>query len=160
VLEIDSPSKLPDPGRIVKIEEPIIRAMISDERGIYRAPAGHCSKKSIGIQLGFEYLTTKRVLADLRASAGQKSLWISTTGLKSLSRGYASLDYEFTGYREGDLEKLDILVAGEQVDALSISVHRDVAYERDGLWLEKNAQAHARGQLFEVGHSGQRSEIR
>jgi GTP-binding protein LepA len=147
VLEIDSPSKLPEPGRIERIEEPIIRAMImtNDE---YVGPLLALLEEKRGKQIGFEYLTPKRVLLTYELPLAEIMLDFYDR-LKSLSRGYASLDYELVGYREADLVKLDILVAGEQVDALSLIVHRDQAYHRGRALVEKMRQLIPR-QLFEV----------
>ena len=147
VIEIDSPSKLPDPGLIDKIEEPIIRAMIMTNEE-YLGPLLALLEEKHGIQLGFEYLTTKRVLLTYELPLGEIVLDFYDR-LKSLSRGYASLDYELTGYREGDLVKLDVLVAGEPVDALSIIVHRDQAFIRGRTLVEKMRKLIPR-QLFEV----------
>src|SRR5689334_6065847 len=145
--EIDSPAKLPDPGRIEKIEEPIIRAMImsNDE---YVGPLFALLEEKRGTQLGFEYLTPTRVLLTYELPLAEIMLDFYDR-LKSLSRGYASFDYELTGYREGELVKLDIMVAGEQVDALSSIVHRDHAYQRGRALVEKMRQLIPR-QMFEV----------
>jgi GTP-binding protein LepA len=147
IIEIDSPAKLPDPGRIEKIEEPIIRAMImtNDE---YVGPILGLLEEKRGSQLGFEYLTPKRVLLTYELPLAEIMLDFYDR-LKSISRGYASLDYELIGYRESDLVKLDILVAGEPVDALSIIVHRDQAYARGRALVEKMRELIPR-QLFEV----------
>lgn len=147
VIEIDSPAKLPDPGRIEKIEEPIIRAMImtNDE---YVGPILALLEEKRGSQLGFEYLTPKRVLLTYELPLAEMMLDFYDR-LKSISRGYASLDYELIGYRESDLVKLDILVAGEPVDALSIIVHRSQAYARGRALVEKMRELIPR-QLFEV----------
>jgi GTP-binding protein LepA len=147
VLEIDSPSKLPEPGRIERIEEPIIRAMImtNDE---YVGPLLALLEEKRGKQIGFEYLTPRRVLLTYELPLAEIMLDFYDR-LKSLSRGYASLDYELIGYREADLVKLDILVAGEQVDALSLIVHRDQAYHRGKALVEKMRELIPR-QLFEV----------
>ena len=147
VLEIDSPSKLPDPGKIEKIEEPIIRAMImsNDE---YVGPLFALLEEKRGTQLGFEYLTPKRVLLTYELPLAEIMLDFYDR-LKSLSRGYASFDYEVTGFREGKLVKLDILVAGEEVDALSLIIHNDNAYSRGRSLVEKMRQLIPR-QLFEV----------
>src|SRR5262249_35473574 len=147
VAEIDSPSKLPDPGRIEIIEEPIIRAMImsNDE---YVGPLFALLEEKRGTQLGFEYLTQKRVLLTYELPLSEIMLDFYDR-LKSLSRGYASFDYELIGYREGDLVKLDILVANGAVDALSLIVHRDHAYQRGRSLVEKMRQLIPR-QLFEV----------
>jgi GTP-binding protein LepA len=147
VTEIDSPSKLPDPGRIAKLEEPIIRAMImtNDE---FVGPILGLLEERRGSQLGFEYLTPKRVLLTYELPLGEIMMDFYDR-LKSLSRGYASLDYELIGYRDADLVKLDILVAGEQVDALSLIVHRDQAYNRGRTLVEKMRALIPR-QLFEV----------
>jgi GTP-binding protein LepA len=147
VMEIDSPAKLPDPGRIQKIEEPIIRAMIMTNDECVGPILGLLEEKR-GSQLGFEYLTPKRVLLTYELPLAEIMLDFYDR-LKSISRGYASLDYELIGYRESDLVKLDILVAGEPVDALSIIVHRSQAYARGRALVEKMRQLIPR-QLFEV----------
>jgi GTP-binding protein LepA len=147
VLEIDSPSKLPDPGRIETIEEPIIRAMIMSNDD-YVGPLFALLEEKRGTQLGFEYLTPKRVLLTYELPLAEIMLDFYDR-LKSLSRGYASFDYELTGYREGKLVKLDILVAGESVDALSLIVHNETAYQRGRALVEKMRQLIPR-QLFEV----------
>ncbi|HJQ23691.1 MAG TPA: translation elongation factor 4 [Blastocatellia bacterium] len=146
-FEIDSPSRLPDPGKIETIEEPIIRAMImtNDE---FVGPLFALLDEKRGTQLGFEYLTPKRVLLTYELPLSEIMLDFYDR-LKSLSRGYASFDYELTGYREGELVKLDILVAGEQVDALSSIIHRDHAYQRGRALVEKMRQLIPR-QMFEV----------
>ncbi|MEW6206970.1 MAG: translation elongation factor 4 [Acidobacteriota bacterium] len=147
VTEIDSPSKLPDPGKIERIEEPIIRAMImtNDE---YVGPLFALLEEKRGTQMGFEYMTPKRVLLTYELPLAEIMLDFYDR-LKSLSRGYASFDYELTGYREGKLVKLDILVAGEQVDALSLIVHQESAYQRGRALVERMRQLIPR-QLFEV----------
>ncbi|HSE99048.1 MAG TPA: translation elongation factor 4 [Blastocatellia bacterium] len=146
-LEIDSPSKLPDPGKIEKIEEPIIRAMIMSNEE-YVGPLFALLEEKRGTQLGFEYPTPKRVLLTYELPLAEIMLDFYDR-LKSLSRGYASFDYDLTGYREGKLVKLDILVAGEAVDALSLIVHQDNAYARGRSLVEKMRQLIPR-QLFEV----------
>jgi len=147
VIEIDSPAKLPDASRIQKIEEPILRAMImtNDE---YIGPILKLLEEKRGQQVSFEYLTTTRVLLTYDVPLNEIVLDFYDR-LKSVSRGYASLDYHFLGYKESSLVKLDILVAGEPVDALSIIVHRDHAYSRGRALVEKMRQLIPR-QLFEV----------
>jgi GTP-binding protein LepA len=146
-FEIDSPSRLPDPGKIETIEEPIIRAMImtNDE---FVGPLFALLEEKRGTQLGFEYMTPKRVLLTYELPLSEIMLDFYDR-LKSSSRGYASFDYELTGYRAGELVKLDIMVAGEQVDALSSIVHRDHAYGRGRALVEKMRQLIPR-QMFEV----------
>ena len=128
VQEIDSPAKLPDAGRIKMIEEPVITAMIL-------TPAEHvggilklCQDKR-GVQKTLEYLASDRVLVTYELPFNEVVLDFYDK-LKTISRGYASLDYHVTGYWPSPLVKLDILVNGDPVDALSIIVHRDMAYER------------------------------
>jgi GTP-binding protein LepA len=147
VQEIDSPAKLPDPGRIDTIEEPVITAMIL-------TPAEHvggilqlCQDKR-GAQQSLEYLASDRVLVTYELPFNEVVLDFYDK-LKTISRGYASLDYHVTGYWPSPLVKLDILVNGEPVDALSIIVHRDMAYERGRALASKMRQLIPR-QMFEV----------
>ena len=135
VTEIDSPSKMPDPGRIAKIEEPIIRATIltPDE---YLGGILALLEEKRGVQKGFEYITPNRVMLTYELPLNEIVLDFYDR-LKSSSRGYASLDYHLAGYWESDLVKLDILVAGEPVDALSLILHRDTAAAKAGRWRQK-----------------------
>ncbi len=133
--EIDSPAKLPDAGLIKLIEEPVITAMIL-------TPAEHvggilqlCQDKR-GVQRTLEYLSSDRVLVTYELPFNEVVLDFYDR-LKTISRGYASLDYHVTGYWPSPLVKLDILVNGDPVDALSIIVHRDTAYERGRLLASK-----------------------
>jgi GTP-binding protein LepA len=147
VLEVDSPSRLPDPVKIEKIEEPMIRALImcNDE---YVGPLFALLEEKRGTQLGFEYPAPKRVLLTYELPLAEIMLDFYDR-LKSVSRGYASFDYEFTDYKAGDMIKLDIMVAGEQVDALSLIVHKDFAYARGRALVDKMRQLIPR-QMFEV----------
>src|SRR5436853_4759611 len=123
--EIDSPAKMPDAVRIAKIEEPVIRAVIltPDE---YLGGILPLLEEKRGTQKGFEYIAANRVMLTYELPLNEIVLDFYDR-LKSVSRGYASLDYNLEGYRESDLVKLDILVAGEPVDALSLIMHRDTA---------------------------------
>jgi GTP-binding protein LepA len=147
VMEIDNPSKMPPPGDIVKFEEPIIQAMImTNEEFIGNILALLDEKR--GLQKGFEYITPTRVLLTYELPLNEIVLDFFDR-LKSSSRGYASLDYHFDGYREADLVKLDILVAGEPVDALTLIVHKDAAYARGRSLVDRMRKLIPR-QLFEV----------
>jgi GTP-binding protein LepA len=147
VLEIDSPSRLPDPGKIAMIEEPYIRAMImcNDE---FIGQLFTLLEEKRGVQISFEYPAPKRVLLTYEIPLAEIMLDFYDR-LKTVSRGYASFDYELIGYREGDMVKLDVLVAGEPVDALSLIVHTDFAYSRGRVLVEKMRKLIPR-QLFEV----------
>ena len=125
VQEIDSPAKLPDAGRIEKIEEPVITAMILTPSTHVGGILELCQEKR-GIQKGLEYLSSDRVLVTYELPFNEVVLDFYDR-LKTISRGYASLDYHVTGYWESPLVKMDILVNEEPVDALSIIVHRDAA---------------------------------
>ena len=146
VLDIDNPSKLPTPDRIEQMEEPYVRSSVfvptefmtavyklaQDKRGEHRSLEYH--GKRVHIRFDFP-------LAEIVVDFYDK--------LKSISKGYASFDYEFADFRPSDLVKLDILLNGDPVDALSIIVHRDKAYERGKVLVEKLRAVIPR-QLFEV----------
>jgi GTP-binding protein LepA len=147
VMEIDNPTKFPDTQSIASIEEPIITAMImsSDE---FVGPILKLAEDKRGAQKGFEYVAQNRVLFTYEMPLNEIVLDFYDR-LKSVSRGYASFDYHFSGYKAADLVKLDILVSGEPVDALSWIVHRDFAYQRGKALVEKMRELIPR-QMFEV----------
>ena len=147
VTEIDSPAKMPDPGRIVKIEEPAIRAVILTPEDHLGGILALLEEKR-GQQKGFEYITSNRVMLTYELPLNEIVLDFYDR-LKSTSRGYASLDYHLAGYWESDLVKLDVLVAGEPVDALSLVLHRDTAAAKGRLLAAKMKELIPR-QLFEV----------
>jgi len=128
VLEVDNPTKFPSPNLIEKIEEPVIRAMIITSEDSVGAVLQLCEDKR-GVQKNFEYLSPTRVMVTYDLPLNEIVLDFYDR-LKSVSRGYASLDYQLAGYQEADLVKLDVLVGGEPVDALTLVCHRDQSYER------------------------------
>jgi GTP-binding protein LepA len=147
VQEIDSPAKLPDPGRITKLEEPIITAMILTPSEFVGPILQLCQDKR-GIQKKLEYLKSDRVLITYELPFNEVVMDFYDK-LKTMSRGYASLDYHVTGYWESPLVKMDILVNGDPVDALSIIVHRDAAYDRGRALAAKMRELIPR-QMFEI----------
>ena len=147
VTEIDSPAKMPDPGRIAKIEEPVISAVILTPDEFLGGILPLLEEKR-GMQKGFEYITSNRVMLTYELPLNEIVLDFYDR-LKSVSRGYASLDYNLSGYWESDLVKLDVLVAGEPVDALSLILHRSTAQAKGRALAEKMKQLIPR-QLFEV----------
>ena len=147
VIEVDNPSKLPSSGDIVKFEEPIITAMILTNEEFLGGILALLDEKR-GIQKGFDYVAPTRVKLTYEVPLNEIVLDFFDR-LKSISRGYASLDYHLAGYRDSDLVKLDIMVAGDQVDALSLIVHKDVAYARGRLLVDKMRKLIPR-QMFEV----------
>ncbi len=147
VQEIDSPAKLPDVGRIEKIEEPVITAMILTPSAHVGGILELCQEKR-GIQKGLEYLSTDRVLITYDLPFNEVVLDFYDR-LKTISRGYGSLDYHVTGYWESPLVKMDILVNEEPVDALSVIVHKDAAYARGRQLASKMRELIPR-QMFEV----------
>lgn len=146
-VEIDNPSRLPSRERIMGIGEPYIRAMIMAPVSYVGPVLALCQEKR-GVQVGIEYLQDQRVVITYDIPLAEIVLDFYDR-LKSLSRGYASLDYELIDYRDGDLVKLDILVNGESVDALSAIVHREKAYHRGQQLVAKLRELIPR-QLFEV----------
>ncbi len=147
VYEVDNPSKLPSSGDIVKFEEPIITAMILTNEEFIGGILALLDEKR-GIQKGFDYVAPTRVKLTYEVPLNEIVLDFFDR-LKSISRGYASLDYHLAGYRDSELVKLDIMVAGDQVDALSLIVHKDVAYARGRLLVDKMRKLIPR-QMFEV----------
>lgn len=147
VIEIDSPAKLPEAGRIAKLEEPVIVATILTPSE-YVGPILKLCQDKRGVQKKLEYLKWDRVLITYEMPFNEVVLDFYDR-LKTISRGYASLDYHVTGYWESPLVKMDILVNGDSVDALSIIVHSDTAYERGRALASKMRQLIPR-QMFEV----------
>jgi GTP-binding protein LepA len=147
VHEIDSPAKLPEAGQVQRIEEPVITAMILTPSEHVGAVLELCQEKR-GIQKSLEYLSSNRVLVTYELPFNEVVLDFYDR-LKTLSRGYGSLDYHVTGYWESPLVKLDILVNEEPVDALSVIVHRDNAYVRGRALASKMRELIPR-QMFEV----------
>ena len=147
VIEIDSPAKLPEPGNIQHIEEPVITAMVLTPSEFVGGILQLCQDKR-GVQKALEYKASDRVLITYELPFNEVVLDFYDK-LKTISRGYASLDYHVTGYWQSPLVKLDILVNGDPVDALSIIVHRERAYERGKQLVSKMRQLIPR-QMFEV----------
>ncbi|MBW8748826.1 MAG: elongation factor 4 [Acidobacteria bacterium] len=147
VLEVDNPSRWPEVTSIEKIEEPIITAMIMTNEE-YVGGILKLVEEKRGKQKNFEYITPTRVMLTYELPLNEIVLDFYDR-LKSVSRGYASLDYHLTGTWVSPMVKMDILVSGEPVDALSIIVHRDVAYERGKALVHKMKELIPR-QMFEV----------
>lgn len=145
--EVDSPSKMPDTGRIAKIEEPFIEATILTSDSFLGGILPLLDEKR-GIQKKFEYITENRVMLVYELPLNEIVLDFYDR-LKSVSRGYASLDYHFSDYQESDLVKLDILVAGDPVDALALILHRATADKKGRAIAAKMKELIPR-QLFEV----------
>jgi GTP-binding protein LepA len=147
VHEVDSPAKLPDPAGIQTFEEPVITAMMLTPSEHVGGILQLCQDKR-GVQKGLEYLASDRVLITYELPFNEVVLDFYDR-LKTLSRGYASLDYHVTGYWASTLVRLDILVNGDPVDALSVIVHRESAYERGKALVTKMRQLIPR-QMFDV----------
>jgi GTP-binding protein LepA len=146
-MEVDNPTKFPPPGSIEKIEEPILTAMIITSEESVGGVLSLCEEKR-GVQKKFEYLSPTRIMLTYEMPLNEIVLDFYDR-LKSVSRGYASLDYHLSGYRESDLVKLDVLVGGEPVDALTIICHRDQSYER-GRELVTRLRKLIPRQMFEI----------
>ncbi|MGH9359077.1 MAG: translation elongation factor 4 [Terriglobia bacterium] len=146
-LAVETPSKFPPAGDIAKIEEPVITALIftQDE---YLGGILKLLEAKRGVQKNFEYVSEKRVLLTYELPLNEIVLDFYDR-LKSVSRGYASLDYHLSGFWESDLVKVDLLIAGEPVDALSFVCHRDHAQARARVLCEKMRKLIPR-QMFEV----------
>ena len=147
ISEIDSPAKLPDAGLIEALEEPVITAMILTPTDHVGAILQLCQEKR-GVQKGLEYLASNRVMITYELPFNEVVLDFYDK-LKTISRGYASLDYHVTGYWTSPLVKLDLQVNGDPVDALSIIVHKGSAYTRGRALAAKLRKLIPR-QMFEV----------
>lgn len=144
-IYIDNPSRLPE--RFLKIEEPYVKVTIFVPQTYIGQILELCQEKR-GIQKEFNYMTQDRIMVTYELPLNE-ILWDFYDRLKSVSKGYASMDYEFLGYRESKLVKLDILLNGEPVDALSLIVHKDKAYYKGKQIAEKLREVIPR-QLFEI----------
>lgn len=144
-IYIDNPSSLPD--RFVKIEEPYVKVIIFTPQPYLGQIFELCQGKR-GVQKDFSFIGKERVVVTYELPLSEM-LWDFYDKLKSISKGYASMDYEFMGYRESDLVKLNLLLNGEPVDALSLIVHRERAYYKGREIVEKLRGLIPR-QLFEI----------
>jgi GTP-binding protein LepA len=146
-LFIDNPVRMPAEGEIEQIEEPVIRATIHLPQEYVGAVLGLCEEKR-GTQKEIRYLGPKRVMLVYELPLNEIVVDFYDR-LKSVSRGYASMDYEAAGYRPANLVKLDVRINGDLVDAMSMIVHRDKAYYRGRDLVQKMRELIPR-QLFEV----------
>jgi GTP-binding protein LepA len=147
VLSIDNPAKLPPPSAIESFEEPFIRAtIIAPER--YVGNILQLCQERRGIQQGLQYLDPTRVILTYELPLNEIILDFYDR-LKSRTQGYASFDYEVLGYRPGDMVKIDMLLNGETVDALSFITHKDNAYARGRQMAEKMKELIPK-QMFEI----------
>ncbi|MGZ3735138.1 MAG: elongation factor 4, partial [Bdellovibrionota bacterium] len=146
-LLVDNPSKMPDPVEIAKIEEPYIRCTVhtpNDYVGVVLA----LFQERRGNQVAIDYVTKERVQVKYEMPLSEM-VFDFFDKLKSCTRGYASMDYELIDYREGDMVKLDILLNGEGVDALSVMIHRGRAAQR-GRELASKLKELIERQMYEV----------
>ena len=147
MIELTNPSNLPDPSEIDYMEEPVVSAeiMVTTE---FIGPIMELCQERRGVYLGMEYIEATRALLKYDLPLNE-IIYDFFDALKSRSRGYASFDYEFKGYVQSNLVKLDILINKEEVDALSFIVHGDSAYERGRKMCEKLKEEIPR-HLFEI----------
>ena len=146
VLHVDNPSKLPEPGSISEMREPIVEANILVPQEHLGAVITLCVEKR-GVQTKMAYAGKQVTLSyDLPMNEVVLDFF---DRLKSVSRGYASLDYSFKRFQAADLVKLDVLINGEKVDALALIVHKDLAYQRGRELVDKMREIIPR-QMFEV----------
>jgi GTP-binding protein LepA len=146
-VDIDNPSNYPESGRIEYVEEPYVKASIIVPKDYVGSVMELCQNKR-GEFENMEYLDVNRVMLTYQLPLSE-IVYDFFDQLKSGTRGYASFDYELSGYRQSNLVKMDILLNGEQVDALSVIVHRDRAYQRGRVICEKLRELIPR-QMFEV----------
>jgi len=147
MMILESPVRMPDPSSIDRIEEPFVKARILAPAE-YIGAIMRLGQDRRGVYLGMKYLDATRVEFDWEFPLGEIVLDFYDK-LKGLSRGYASLDYELAGYREADLVRLDLLINGDPVDAFSVIIHRDKAYDWGRKVAEKLKELIPR-QLYQV----------
>ena len=147
IIELTNPTNLPDPSEIEYMEEPMVKAEIMVTTEFIGAIMDLCQERR-GQYEGMEYMEETRALLKYRLPLNE-IIYDFFDALKSRSRGYASFDYEVTGYAASQLVKLDILLNGDVIDALSFIIHKDKAYERARKIVEKLKENIPR-QLFEV----------
>jgi len=147
VIYIDNPTNMPPVGEIKKIEEPIVHATIMTPSE-YVGNIMELAQDRRGTMKDMQYIDENRVILNYEMPLNE-IIYDFFDALKSRSKGYASFDYELIGYKESDLVKLDIMLNGEVVDALSFIVHRDKAYPRARKMAEKLKEAIPRHQ-FEI----------
>ncbi|WP_147532416.1 translation elongation factor 4 [Bacillus marasmi] len=146
-VKVDNPSKMPDPQKIDRIEEPYVKATMMSPNDYVGAIMELCQAKR-GIFIDMQYLDENRVSIIYEIPLSE-IVYDFFDQLKSSTKGYASFDYELIGYKESKLVKMDILLNAEKVDALSFIVHKDFAYERGKIIVEKLKELIPR-QQFEV----------
>ncbi|MGO4544417.1 translation elongation factor 4 [Paenibacillus sp. 2TAB23] len=146
-MEIDNPSNYPEAGKLDYVEEPFVKAAIIVPNDYVGAIMDLCQNKR-GEFVNMEYLDTNRVTLTYNVPLSE-IVYDFFDQLKSSTKGYASFDYEISGYRRSNLVKMDIMLNNEQVDALSVIVHRDRAYQRGKVICEKLKELIPR-QMFEV----------
>ena len=147
VLEVNNPSQLPPPSSIDSFEEPFILASVITPERYMGAILKLCQERR-GIQRGMQFLDPTRVMISYELPLNEVILDFYDK-LKSRTQGYASLDYELLGYRESDLVRLDILLNGEAVDALSFVTHKDRSVQRGRQLAEKMKELIPR-QMYEI----------
>jgi GTP-binding protein LepA len=147
VIDLSNPGDLPDTGDIDHISEPIVRATIHTPSDYIGAVVALCTERR-GLQKDLRYMSQKRVVLEYEMPLSE-IIFDFFDRLKSATRGYASLDYEFVEFRKADLVKLDILLHSDVVDALSVIVHRDAAYNKGKALVAKLQKVIPR-QQFEV----------
>ncbi|HEY8042112.1 MAG TPA: elongation factor 4, partial [Polyangiaceae bacterium] len=134
-VRVENPAKLPPPVHIERIEEPLVTMTIHVPKEFVGPVLALCQERR-GTQKGMQYASADRVIVTYELPFGE-ILFDFHDKLKSISRGYASMDYELVGYRADTLVKVDILVNGEPLDALSIIVHKEKSYPRGRALAEK-----------------------
>ena len=147
MTKVENPSRLPDPTKIERIEEPYVIMTIHTPED-YIGPILKLLQERRGIQKGLDYNSTKRVVITYEIPMNEM-IYDFHDRLKSMSRGYASMDYEISGYQEGDLVKLDILVNANPVDALACIVHKSYAAHR-GRALCKKLKESLNRHMFQI----------